>query len=378
MRPQALVSLLILSLLSLPGCLGGGFDEPEEVDPRSCWSQPFEGGGPAKGGDILVNGQIILAEGAPHQGQVVWGEAENVSSFWGVATLGLLCLIHDEDNNSVCSKTTTEVPLNASGGFQFMVDQEDTERLGLLGSTLNTFTILAQANESDAWLKADLTLDASKVTLPTFQFFTYPLTLSEEDQALVLTSGEMPQMACMRPKIESVFESDEELVWREEGQRVDARLLEDFNGKAFLEFGYYNEGKGPITSYALGSQSQPFQGKGAPPSRGASCTLKTIDPFESCPLTDGSLEEITLVDGDAVIDLGTRQEISLIAIRGSFFWALVESSLDGEAWELLNESVSGPRALVTPSITARYIKVRQSNDPNQRAGIGGLAEVSIW
>ncbi|MGH9247658.1 MAG: hypothetical protein ACRD29_25775 [Acidimicrobiales bacterium] len=177
------------------------------------------------------------------------------------------------------------------------------------------------------------------------------------------------------------------------GMRLDARLLEDTNGTVTVaaertvtrdEVEYELTFTAPQVAYAGEA--------GAPPSRGATCSVVLDDgselPIGVCPVTDGDFsgqlnntdrtpETAAVADRTeaVVVDLGGAHRIGMVVARGRCSTCTVEISDDGETWRAIPAAHNDTALLaVADGPEAHYVRVA-----GPATGlVDGVSEVSVW
>ncbi|HSA20119.1 MAG TPA: discoidin domain-containing protein, partial [Myxococcota bacterium] len=170
--------------------------------------------------------------------------------------------------------------------------------------------------------------------------------------------------------------------WSQAAGALDLRVLEDAQGTLLARARFENTAwDRQVDTLELYSGAVPFAGTaGAPPSRGAACTLAGQSYPGGCPLTDGGMELSTSPDGLAQIDLGAVRAVELVVLRGSFSALELSASLDGQSWTPLASGLTGDSLQVTPPqpVQLRHLKLREGLDDYGQQRSLLLAEVSAW
>ena len=107
------------------------------------------------------------------------------------------------------------------------------------------------------------------------------------------------------------------------------------------------------------------------------CTLTDGDfgtavTLQSCATSSCSAQTL---NNWAYVDLGAARSISLVVVRGSVTGAVVESSLDANAWSAVSATPQSGVFEATGSGMARYVRVRADSATET---IAGLTEISVW
>ncbi len=218
-----------------------------------------------------------------------------------------------------------------------------------------------------------------------FRLWDATATLVDNGGTLELTAPTPPDVPCQALEEHAVVCQDASgyTVWRQAPGPIDARVLEDFSGQASVRANYSSEGFGPLRSLRLSTAPVPFAGSaGAPPSRGAACTLGTVARAGGdCPLTDGLWAQEYVSEGKVSVDLGDASELSLIVLRGHFEAAQVAVSTDGQAWTTLRDAISENSVAIAPpaGTTARYVQLLEPfDDQAQYQPMLSVSELSVW
>lgn len=360
--------------------------------------------------DVSIGGTVQRQDGSPVADERValMKEASAGDVFLGVASLGLVCL---ESEISICGEqrvTTT------AGDGSFVYELKGSDVQGSFGeaSIMELATALDRGEGELAGpgvnTRFQVQTEAVRVPLRTWES---PVEVVGAGGDVRVAWADPPgdvfppeaDMGDLTRRV--VFRSGpEETVWGQSAPMpsltLDARVLEDTRGDVAV----FSEVDDIMVAPEAGTDLEVLlrsarygyvSPAGAPPSRGASCSVDGPDgqpvPQAPCTLTDGGYSEefrpATCPPSDedcvepdhtqVVVDLGSPIDIDLVVVRGCPGTCSVEASEDRSGWQPVGASGGelGPRdfaAPVEPPVRGRYVRVTSDER------VDGLREVSVW
>ena len=343
---------------------------------------------------VSLTGTVVDAAGAPLAGTrvVLLKEADLGEVFASLVTtlgtLGLACLAPQLP--SFCSgvrRTTTD----GSGAFSFQLKGSDTQ--GSVGNA-DSFDLAA------AGTNVRFRIQRTSLAIPTLRVWNGAVSVSGSSSgALQVRRADLPASYGGSPSYSVTFRDgvSQQAVWSVSPAAstvaVDARVLEDHSGLVSAEARVRQPGPDTNFDVTYRSQTVPFTGPGAPPSRHAPCSVSGAGqaprPLQPCGLTDGALftpaplgSEVACsgcsppVLNVVTLDLGSVRPASFVVVRGAAGGPLaVDGSADGSAWVSLGTATGALSTLAPPGAPrVRFVRLRTSSS----LAIGGLDEVSVW
>lgn len=346
--------------------------------------------------EVTVAGVLLMPNGTPAAGVRV-GLMEQpgvldalVELTVTVASIGMLCLAQEVSICKGARRTTT----GADGRFAFTMSGRDAKTV--LGNAARF--VLSSQLDSGPQLQIRFEVAEATVNVPETSFWqpdglkVVPGPRWVEYSWPVLTSNPKPRGYRLQ-----VAEA-EDVVWAQDtgpSGKFDARAVSDVQGdlRAIAKVERH-----PFTIEHY-SQKVPLSGlAGAPPSRGAACTIAGGDgpvPVEPCLFTDGryagafprqscpsaSASPVNKCPANTwvTIDLGTSQRIGTVFLHslGTSSDITIKTSDDGLKWtnRARHKNAAYAGVGVSPPVTARYVRVQPGNDSDT---IRSLHEVTIW
>ena len=329
-------------------------------------------------------------------------EADVGQVFTVFATLGLACI---DQRTNVC-RGARVARAGSDGRFAFRLTGRDTQGFVGQASTMVLSSGLAAGDDEAAGPISTyrFQVQTEKLDLPVgfweprLEGRTGPFGARINWTAVPSTV--LPPSLGGAPREHAIeFRRGDELVWRvvraRSGVAFDARVLEDTAGGASvvaaLDGEPVSDQLGRKIDVVLRSGARAYQAPaGAPPSRGAACSVSGADgkliAQSPCRLTDGEYADgfapsvcggasgcVEPLHRSVMIDLGARSSVALIVIRGCTGRCTVETSTDARGWRTAGVASAENTALgVTPLVAARYVRVSSTTT------IDRLREVSVW
>lgn len=336
-------------------------------------------------GALPVSGRVLTARGTPAPGVEVRVERDEYGLF------PRLCLIG-------CTLQPCDIGLDTVTGAdgRFLVGM--CKRAGRQLSLLVSPALHGAAVNLPVYWKGDRTL------LPLLRLWS-PRVRFEPATGWV-TWSRLPTRgygALDRYEVDFVHDPDDddlgERVWfafiAEEPEVVDERALEDTSGEIFVRAYTKMRLRTPcrpscsrVFRPSFTAKGVPFEGPGAPPSRGTPCFVGNPrgPRIEACYLTDGDLSRLGYENDCSEqlgcgrepkwvgLDLGARRRVELVVARGCSLCEVFVSS-DGRRWTYVLPS-GGDESLDNVSLHAlryprriRYIRADYPED---------MIELSYW
>ena len=338
---------------------------------------------------VTITGKAVGADGKPlvarrvvlikelDLGEVVGG------LFITAASLGLACLA--DHPPALCAKNARITTTESDGSYSFTVKGSDTQGSFGVASTMEVLT-RAPAGDGEAagpTSLAEFNVQATSLTLPDLRIWQPKVGLAIDGratwQSVPSTHGNSPTYSV------EVNDSRGNQWWAAHGMRpgdrIDPRVLEDISGTFDVMARTRGAANGTTVDWTYVSGAVAVQGHvGAPPSRRGRCAPLTsnggVGTFGTCPVTSGATggpSQLLNATNGLVVDLGSLRSVSFLVLRGCGVPCKMSVSADLETWTEI-ASVSGAYATttVTPSRTARYLRVTGSKD------LSGLRQVSAW
>lgn len=327
----------------------------------------------------------------PDLGEVLVGFTALASSF------GLVCLA--DDPPPICD-TASMRTTDANGAFSFSLLGKDTQGSVGQASRFN-LSVRGPAREGAAVGPSRterFVIQTTRIEPPDLRLWEPEVSVSGTSHGVTVSSDALPA----ETTAVVAFVVPGAVLWQQEyanGEAVDGRFLEDASGTVSIHASGSDTGSEPEFEHRYESESRTFQSTtGAPPSRGSTC-LSTgasgaVIPQSPCALTDGDFavtweapaDTGCVPDGNGqgcgtaranktvTVDLGEVRPSTLIVARGMSSGAVLERSVDGEAWVAV-PAATGFESFLLP-VDVRYLRVRS----NAEGGVvpGTLRELSVW
>jgi hypothetical protein len=335
--------------------------------------------------DAALTGTVVGPDGQPLAGVPVSVVKTNTGLRVGDAlvatfTFGLACIAdpatcqtgqHQVDSTSTRADGTFRATLPQAYLKGYETNEDWVAQAGMPP---------AQGQVTGPSSSFELEVDTAVQEAPPLPLWTAPPILGPPDGRLSVTVPPTQASGRMSPTVDAVTAGGKP-IWRFTGP-ADVRVFEDLPLRVLVTGRddvtvRHSDGR-TIYHQVVASPSVAYQGTGAPPSRGAACTLDQSAAV-GCPLTDGDL-----VAGSshqkgsiAAIDLGKDQGIGLLVVRGTdpADALTVEVSTDGASWHSLRMGPLGgaPGVVATPKsgASARYVRLSSTSS-------GEVREVSVW
>ena len=360
--------------------------------------------------DLDPNAQVVLAGTAQDDsGQALTGQrvalvkepdvGEVLSGIlYGPVTI-LACL--GQAPQPICQQAQID-QTDDSGDFRFAMLGQDTQ--GSIGNA-STFTVATTLPAIDGQATGPSTyqrfqIQSEQMLLPPMQLWTAALEFENTSESFQVTVADsQSQDITLRFEAGAPWGAP---IWEEAnyvGSRLDARIFEDAEmNVAVLRSTEDRRAGVTIETVARSAAYQVVGTAGAPPSRGASCSIRdregAMQELSPCPLSDGDLANAyTLLDDacedsedmpcsdslanqEAILDLGVLASAQFLVLRLGYYDTRVEVSEDGESWSSVGVPSRGDTKLNLPRESRlRYVRLTSTSSV---ASLVGLSEISIW
>ncbi|WP_199431541.1 hypothetical protein [Qaidamihabitans albus] len=364
-RRIAFTLLGFVLLAGLTACTQSKLDRDQPVTVSGTFTGP--GGAPLPGIGVTLRAELTGAQALGGLGAAF-------------ASSGLVCAA--EPRPALCRDDTERAGTDRDGAFRFELSGGRTQDSF---GTARKFSLSAVAPPRDTELSGPVTAESFLIQVPDLdlgQVATWRpgLTVGAGNGSADIGWRPLPGAENDRVTFDDGYGA---VVWQQTGAgraRFDARLLEGFSGGVSVLADARRPGPDTEIETRYRSPRLPYRSTAAPPlSRGADCVLEPRagkpEPPSPCALTDGDLEPAGLGAETALVDLGRRVPLSLLAVRGcpAGTTCTVERSPDGRTWSPLatvNEGFASVEPVDRPS--TRYLRISASS------GLLRLAEVSAW
>lgn len=342
-------------------------------------------------GQALAGQRVALVK-EPDVGEVLSG------ILFGPVTI-LACL--GQEPPPICQQAQID-QTDDSGNFLFTMFGQDTQ--GSIGNA-STFTaattlpaINGQATGPSTYQRFQI--QSEQMFLPPMQLWTAALEFENTSESSHITVVDsQSQDTNLRFEAGAPWGAP---IWEEEhyvGSRLDSRIFEDAEMHVVAVRSTEDRLAGvTIETVARSAAYQLVGTAGAPPSRGASCSIRdregAMQELSPCPLSDGDLATAyrllddacedsddmpcsdSLANQVAVLDLGVLASAQFLVLRLGYYDTHVEVSEDGESWSSVGVPSRGDTRLNLPSETRlRYVRLTSMSSVSS---LVGLSEISIW
>lgn len=338
---------------------------------------------------IVVSGEVHGTDGAPLADRPVQlgSGVTDLEGGAAVLTVGLFCTGGD------CTGDVFDATTGDDGAYRLELTGRDTQSAFGEATSFQLVTSGPPDGEhpTGAAVTARFRIQTTELAMPVLRLVDPDLTLGTESSAVVATwdGGAAPG------PYELTFGGAEgKVVWSvtaaEGTVRLDPRLLEDTTGVALVAGGSTDAIEGGDVDIQWRSPGVAYRGgAGAPPSRGASCSVVASDgssePLDRCPSTDGDFApagvplvvcpaagaEDPAACGDVErlrVELPTSVPADLVVVRGCASCRVTTVDEGGGVVDAGPIAAHGTVALDGRPVTA----VELTGDLDE------LAEVSVW
>ena len=343
---------------------------------------------------VTVRGTVTDADGTPLASRPVrLGSGVTVAEGGaGALTVGLFCF------SGECSGDFFDATTDDDGSYAFELTGRDTQSaFGEAASFLLSTSAEPQGEHpTGPAISARFRIQATDVALPALGLVDPDLHLGS-DAAEVISRWD--GAAAPGPYTVAFAAVDDVPAWEaqvvEPAWRGDGRVLEDTTGVVTVSGSRTDSVEGSDLAVTWRSAGLAFRGGfGAPPSRGASCELRSADgavrALERCPLTDGSFQGAglpTTVCSDPAAGSSTTGcapvrsvrlrlpapvPADLLVVRGCTDPCRAAVAAAEEAAATDVGPISGPFAAATlPGSPVAAVELTTDD-------VSSLAEVSLW
>lgn len=383
----AAVALLPACVLTLPALELGGADVNADggTAGSSCFGETTRGEALSDATVIHASGRALHQNGSAVDRVLVVQNATLTDFVFNLATGFLYCLLDSPTGD--CRHTQRLTP-DAEGAFAFTATGAEARQV-ILGLALYTGYQLLTQGPADAgqlagpWAQLHFTLTRSEVTLPVLTLWEPEVQRTTVADGIWLGSHVLPEFACVShdPPTLVLETANGDIWWSQPAQDgVANQVVEDWNGGASVVGRYFYTANNAEV-LRLGSARLPIYGTaGAPPSRGAACTVDgsggTTYAAGTCPATDGSTAGLDVRSPSSMltVDLGAAHTITRVVVRGTFRNALVEASADNNTWTPVGTLGTNYASVTLGGTVGRWVRIRRAEAGN----LDRVMELSVW
>ena len=307
---------------------------------------------------VVVRGTVTYPEGGAVPGVRValvreLGPSDVASGLFLLgASIGLACVV--EQPPAICQSRSHYATSGPDGTFSMTLRGKETKTTA--GNSA-MFALSARPPGGNAVTTEEFRIETDNLMMPPITFWSTVPALVADAKTVHLSWGPLAASGVSKASgYRTMFSRGGQLFWSSEttetSATIDARVLEDAEGLAWVEAKARSSAAGTDVDYTFDSPALTYKGPaGAPPYR-VDPTAKPVPCTAPSPKKSGSAANCSIV-----FDLGSQRALALLVIRDCNARCVLQASNDQAAWSDIGTVGSRFGTLQPAAAKARYVRV---------------------